>query len=169
MILYELIEDAPYLSILFFLLGVVLIIAETYSAGFGFFGIAGIVSFVACILVSAKTVTQAILLTIVFFIVGFLVFMTFLNTLSKGRVSKKLTLTESTSKELGYSGTDDMGHVLRKTGTTATACRPAGLADIEGIHLDVVSRGEFIEKGEHVEVVEVEGNRIVVRAIPHSS
>jgi membrane-bound serine protease (ClpP class) len=52
---------------------------------------------------------------------------------------------------------------LGKQGTTGSPLRPAGVADFEGERVDVVSRGEYIEAGEPIEVVHVEGNRIVVR------
>ncbi len=35
--------------------------------------------------------------------------------------------------------------------------------DLDGVKLDVVTRGEYIPKDTMVEVIEVEGNRIVVR------
>jgi membrane-bound serine protease (ClpP class) len=41
--------------------------------------------------------------------------------------------------------------------------RPAGIADFHGERVDVVSQGEYIAAGEPVEVVRVEGNRVVVR------
>jgi membrane-bound serine protease (ClpP class) len=41
--------------------------------------------------------------------------------------------------------------------------RPAGIADLEGQRVDVVSDGEFIEVGASITVVRVDGNRIVVR------
>ena len=41
--------------------------------------------------------------------------------------------------------------------------RPAGFALIDGERVDVVSDGEPIEAGTAVEVVRVDGNRIVVR------
>ena len=44
-----------------------------------------------------------------------------------------------------------------------SALRPAGIADIGGARVDVVSDGEFIEPGAAVQVVRVDGNRVVVR------
>jgi membrane-bound serine protease (ClpP class) len=41
--------------------------------------------------------------------------------------------------------------------------RPAGVADIDGSRVDVVSDGEFIETGAAIEVTRVDGNRVVVR------
>jgi membrane-bound serine protease (ClpP class) len=51
---------------------------------------------------------------------------------------------------------------LGKRGTAASPLRPAGIAHIEGERVDVVSDGELIEAGEPVEVIRVDGNRIVV-------
>jgi len=45
--------------------------------------------------------------------------------------------------------------------------RPACIAEIEGKRVDVVSEGELIDAGQIVEVAHVDGNRIVVRRIPH--
>ena len=52
---------------------------------------------------------------------------------------------------------------LGKIGIVVATCRPAGMADFDGVKLDVVTRGEYIEKGAMVDVIEVEGNRIVVK------
>ena len=41
--------------------------------------------------------------------------------------------------------------------------RPSGIADVDGERVDVVSDGEFIERGTQIIVTRVEGNRIVVR------
>jgi membrane-bound ClpP family serine protease len=55
----------------------------------------------------------------------------------------------------------DLGLVGRR-GVAATMLRPAGHATIDGRRVDVVSRGEMIDEGVPVVVVEVEGNRVVV-------
>ena len=54
---------------------------------------------------------------------------------------------------------------LGKRGRAASPLRPAGIADIEGARVDVVSEGELIEPGTPIEVTRVDGNRIVVRQI----
>ena len=45
--------------------------------------------------------------------------------------------------------------------------RPEGVVEIEGERVDVVSDGELIVAGQFVEVTRVEGNKIVVRRVPH--
>jgi membrane-bound serine protease (ClpP class) len=47
-------------------------------------------------------------------------------------------------------------------GTVVTALRPAGRATINGEAFDVVSNGDFIEKGKPIVVTQVQGTRIVV-------
>jgi membrane-bound serine protease (ClpP class) len=61
----------------------------------------------------------------------------------------------------------DEGHasLLGVVGTALTALRPAGIADLAGRRVDVVSDGEYIDAGRPVEVIEEAGSRIVVR--PH--
>jgi membrane-bound serine protease (ClpP class) len=51
-------------------------------------------------------------------------------------------------------------------GTAATPLRPAGIAWLQGERVDVVSQGEYIEADMPIEVVRVDGNRIVVRPMP---
>ena len=51
---------------------------------------------------------------------------------------------------------------LGTEGDVEAPCHPAGMARLAGRRVDVVTRGEWIEAGERVRVVEVEGNRVVV-------
>lgn len=52
---------------------------------------------------------------------------------------------------------------LGKQGRAASVLRPAGIADFEHERVDVVADGVMIEAGEAIEVIRVDGNRIVVR------
>ncbi|MGH7830627.1 MAG: NfeD family protein, partial [Candidatus Binatia bacterium] len=52
---------------------------------------------------------------------------------------------------------------LGKGGTAVSPLRPAGIAEIEGERVDVVSDGELIDSGAPIVVTRVDGNRIVVR------
>ncbi|MCL2365991.1 MAG: hypothetical protein FWC75_02965 [Oscillospiraceae bacterium] len=159
----ELLSNFSWISITLFILGVGFIIVEMYTPGFGIFGALGILSLIACILVTAQTVLQGLVLTGIFFVIILLLLTIFLLFFSK-RLPKKLILHEAETLEQGFSGTEDMKYLMGKTGTVSTSCRPSGSADFDGVKLDVVSNGEFIEKGTLVEVIEIEGNRIVVKA-----
>ena len=55
--------------------------------------------------------------------------------------------------------------LVGKTGVAQTHLRPAGAALIDGQRVDVVAEGERVDAGARVEVVAVEGNRVVVRRV----
>jgi len=75
-----------------------------------------------------------------------------------------VALRKSLKKTEGVtSQSEKLGGYMGKTGTAVTNLRPAGTARIDGRRVDVVSRGEFIEKDKPVRVIAVEGNRVVVR------
>jgi membrane-bound serine protease (ClpP class) len=52
--------------------------------------------------------------------------------------------------------------LLGKEGTLEADCRPAGMARLDDRRVDVVTRGEWIDAGVRVRVIEVQGNRVVV-------
>ena len=49
------------------------------------------------------------------------------------------------------------------TGTALSDLRPSGIADIEGTRVDVVTSGEYVRRGEIIEIISDEGYRRVVR------
>lgn len=83
----------------------------------------------------------------------------------------RLVLTTGMQAELGYISTPESDRrLLERIGTSVSPLRPAGIAEIDGARVDVVSDGGFIEAGVAVEVTRVDGNRIVVRrASPHNN
>ena len=54
-------------------------------------------------------------------------------------------------------------------GVTLTPLRPAGTGLFQGRRLDIMSEGEYVSANTPVTIVQVEGNRIVVRPAPTSS
>lgn len=59
---------------------------------------------------------------------------------------------------------DQDSSLLSQIGTAFSTLRPSGKAHINGKMVDVVSDGDFIDPGTPIQVVEVSGNRVVVRA-----
>ncbi|MCA9795898.1 MAG: hypothetical protein KC910_29020 [Candidatus Eremiobacteraeota bacterium] len=55
---------------------------------------------------------------------------------------------------------------IGSVGVCSSPLRPGGIAEFEGRRVDVVTEGAFIAKGHYVEVVSVQGNKVVVRATP---
>jgi membrane-bound ClpP family serine protease len=63
--------------------------------------------------------------------------------------------------DLNVGNTELVGH----KGVAQTNLRPSGIASIDGQRVDVVTEGGLVERGANVEVVAVEGMRVVVRAV----
>ena len=75
-----------------------------------------------------------------------------------------VTLSTELSSKLGVSSqSPELTQYIDKEGRAITDLHPAGTALVEGKRLDVVSRGEYIEKNAALMVIAVSGNRIVVR------
>ncbi|MDR1107656.1 MAG: nodulation protein NfeD [Spirochaetaceae bacterium] len=63
------------------------------------------------------------------------------------------------------AGGEDYGALEGKTGIAATTLRPSGKVEIEGRLYAAEGDGVFVERGKSVEVIRVQGNRIVVRSL----
>ena len=83
--------------------------------------------------------------------------------LSKGKLKSPIVLDEEQNREEGYLSSGDLNYLLGKQGVAVTDLRPAGVADIEGISFDVLSKGNYILKGSRIEIVKVEGAKLVVQ------
>ena len=59
--------------------------------------------------------------------------------------------------------------LLGSEGTVLSQLRPAGVARLADRRVDVVSRGEWIEAGALVRVIELQGNRVVVARASESA
>lgn len=77
-----------------------------------------------------------------------------------------VTLKQTHGADEGFvAGPGDLAGLVGKDGTSVTVLRPAGMVEIGGRKVDVVTEGEMIESGTPVEVLRVEGNRVIVRQI----
>ncbi|MEN8136359.1 MAG: NfeD family protein [Thermodesulfobacteriota bacterium] len=74
------------------------------------------------------------------------------------------TLQNTLSSASGVvSQSPGLENFLDCVGKSVTDLHPGGTAIIDGQRVDVVSRGEYIEKNKDIVVVEVTGNQIIVR------
>ena len=74
---------------------------------------------------------------------------TSLHSLTKGKLSKSSIVNSHTeSTDAGYRSAEDMQVFLGREGTATTALRPTGLGEFDGIRLNVVSEGDYVEQGQ---------------------
>ncbi len=74
-------------------------------------------------------------------------------------LAMKFTQAGYTSAQMQYKD------LVGQEGVALTSLRPAGMARFGEKKVDVVSEGEVIDPDSRVRVVEVKGNRVVVRAV----
>ncbi len=80
---------------------------------------------------------------------------------------KLLTKTFSVkASEKGFSSARDrLNDLLSEEGVALTTLRPSGIANIKGDKIDVISEGEMISKNTRIKVIDVKGNRIIVKPV----
>ena len=81
------------------------------------------------------------------------------------RILDEIVNSHTESADAGYRSAEDMQVFLGREGTATTALRPTGLGEFDGVRLNVVSEGDFIENGTKIRVTQIEGSRIVVKKV----
>ncbi|MCC5926254.1 MAG: nodulation protein NfeD [Bacteroidetes bacterium] len=164
-------------EILLFALGVGLILVEIFVLpGFGVPGILGIslvlfsmgISLIGNVGLSfpeMHQVTQAIWTMAVTLILGVAMISSMIRYLPDNKMFNKLVLADQTDRNHGYTSSDSKDDLLGLEGVAITSLRPSGTVLIQDRRIDVVSVGEFIEKGAHVKVVDTSGTRVMVNRL----
>ena len=149
------------------LLGMILIIVEVFLPGFGLPGIGGIVLVGAGVVMVGMhfgSLTAVGTLLVIIAVLAVLISWV-LRQASRGGKRSDLFLQE---RDELHTQQEDMKVLVGKAGTTTSVLRPAGIGDFDGVRLNVVTEGGFIEKGQPIEIVRVDGSRIVVRPVSGS-
>lgn len=151
-----------------FFLGLILLIVEAFMPGFGLPGISGILLEVAAIVMTYMSHggLAALGITLVILAVVALAVSLMLRSVNCGRLSKSsVILTDTETAEEGYVAVRDMEVFLGKEGVTTTVLRPTGMAEFDGVKLNVQSDGEYIASAVPVRVERIEGARVIVRRL----
>ncbi len=156
---------AEYWVLILFVFGIALMLVEAFIPGFGVFGIAGLISTLASIVLAAVSVQTGMLMLMISLVlaVAFAVFA--FRFFAKRGALRHIILSEQEKPDLGYVAPLDQKNLVGLQGTAVTALRPSGTAMIGEKRIDVVSEGAFIPPGEAVIVDRVEGVRVIVRRI----
>lgn len=150
------------------LIGTGLLVVETFIPGFGLPGISGIVLQVIAVTLTwmNRGPMAALGMTLIVLSVDAIAVSLALRSATKGKLSKsKIILHDTESNEAGYRSNEDMEVFLGKEGVTTTVLRPTGMAEFDGVRLNVVSEGEFVQMGVKVRIVSVEGSKVLVRTV----
>ncbi len=179
---------AGWLEVLLFLLGLGCLAMEVFVIpGFGVFGVSGALLMFASLVMASQTFGNGILLknndltnatwtmgTLSASIIAVIVMATAISKfLPRIPILNQMILTppgmdtvqspDEPQLRPDLAETGALARLLGAQGETLTMLRPAGKARVNDRLLDVVSDGPFIPQGKSVEIVQISGNRIVVR------
>jgi membrane-bound serine protease (ClpP class) len=159
----------PWVPLGLLVIGALCLLGEVFVLpGFGVCGIAGLVAIGAMtVLVSGSTRAGLIIFvttTVLSVAVGFVA----VRLLPSTRLTRKLILQppdptpELPEQPQGYLP------AVGEQGQAATSLRPGGYATFGSERVDVTSENEYVLKGQAIEVIRVEGQKVVVRSLPSS-
>lgn len=157
---------AGFEAMLLFAIGMILLVLEIFVIpGFGITGVAGIISICFSIIMVFGGIYSALsaIASIITYSVACLLLIYWFGP--KFSLFDRFILKEEISSEQGFVANDNnaFNHLLNLEGVAVSPCRPSGKVKIGDERYDVVSDGDFIEKGSRVQVRRVEGTKIVVR------
>ncbi len=170
---------AEYWEILALFVGVILILVEIFVIpGFGVTGIAGIALTLASLVLimlnndffNFEFVPLGDIVTAMFATLGGItggVLLLFLGgaRLTRTKAFRNIALMDTQEKSEGYTVGPHATTLVGKRGIAQTVLRPSGKIFIDKQLYDAFTRGEFVEKGEEVEVTAVEGVTLRVRKV----
>jgi membrane-bound serine protease (ClpP class) len=177
---------AQWTDLILFGVGVALLLVELLLIpGFGFVGILGIILIVAGIFrmllktpgpyvpAGKEEVVRVIQwMSISLIVSGFGIYVLFKLVRPRTPLFGRLVLAESEKAQEGYSAGAEMAVRARalvgKVGMAKSMLRPAGKAVFDGKLFDVVTQGDMIEKGTRIEIIDVQGNRVIVQRAKES-
>ncbi|MDP6438988.1 MAG: NfeD family protein, partial [Candidatus Brocadiia bacterium] len=162
-------------------IGVVLLIIEVFFIpGFGVAGISGIVLIFASMVLMLQQFTVPgtqsewrafgnnilmVLGTFVASAVALVLLVTHMKSVPLlNRMILRRTLAGAGATAVAGRYGEELSGLVGEVGLALTALRPAGRAEFGDRQADVVTQGEFLERGTRVEVMEVHGPRVVVKA-----
>ena len=175
-------EVAAVWEIVLFIIGLTMLAIELFvTPGFGILGITGLIccfmalllSFQNFLLPSTKQESDLLLFNL-FVICGgigldVLAIMLISKFLPDSAPLQRLSVATVQRSEDGYSmAIPGFEKLPGQSGVAISALRPAGRAEIGSVAYDVVTQGDFINPGEKILVIEVQGNRIIVDKVRNS-
>ena len=150
-------------------LGILLIFVEILILpGFGAAGVPGIILLIVgfWMIWSKSGVTTALIYASVALIFVIPIAIFGLSLIRESPIGKTFILSAAQRSEEGFQAApEELTALVGKSGKSVTPLRPAGVALINGQRVDIVTQGEFVESETEIEVIQVEGSRVVVRSL----
>jgi len=157
--------DSFTIMIILYFLGLLLMIIDGKLINDGTLAILGVVSMLISVGLAAHNI-YAGMYAIIGVVVGGGLSFSLPKFLPSRNMWAKLTLKDRLTKEAGYSSINvEYEKLVGQQGTTLTDLRPIGTIRINDQDYSAISNAEWIPKHSTVEIVQVDGTRILVRKI----
>lgn len=150
--------------VLCMLIGVSLLVAEVFLPGFGLPGISGLALLTLGIVLTwiHYGVAAGLSVTLISLALAGISISISIKSAANGKIARSALFLKSVTPPAD----DEENKAFEgREGVTVTTLRPIGVAEFDGVRLNVVTEGEFIDRGATVRVIRVEGGRIIVRAV----
>lgn len=152
-------------TIICLVIGLVMLVIELFTPGIGVAGATGLVALIAVVVMQLGWGNPRVALYIIAIslLIIILALIWIIRSLQRGRLSKSfLVLNEQVDGTSVPDVASAKSDLVGKSGVALTPLRPAGIAEIEGKRVDVMTAGAFLAKGCRVTVVKAEGMHILV-------
>ncbi len=154
---------ASYGVLILFFVGIILLLFEFFIPGFGVMGIAGIISMCTAIVMASLNTMLGLKTLAISLILALIVIIVLAKYFGSRGMWSRIILRDSQENKDGYSAPKIQAELVNTVGRAITPLRPAGTADFDGNIVDVVAETGYIATGQAVQVIKVEGVRVVVR------
>lgn len=157
--------NSQWTSLVIFVTGLILLVIEAIVPGFGLPGISGIILVILGTILAMGSLSTALMSISIAIIITAIITMLLVKYGHRSPFLDKIVLTTHQKDEEGYLSSFTKDEYLGKEGITISELRPSGIIEIDGKRLDALSDGTFIPKQTNIEVVRVEGSKIIVRRV----
>jgi len=150
------------LIISIYIIGLLLIVIDGKVVNDGTLATLGAASMLLAVGLAADSLVAG-LYAVIGVIIGGAASFLFLKAFKQRDMWSKLTLRDQLTKELGYiSMNTEYEQLIGKKGVTLNDLRPVGTVRIDSQDYSAVSNGQWVEKDTEIEVVAVDGTKILV-------
>ncbi len=172
-----LVQLAGWEELILFMAGVILLLVEVLVIpGFGITGVLGIIAILGSLILSLvgrfdlltfqDIVRMALSKVLAALFGGIILAVVLFKLFPRTAVGRQVILKDAEKQDEGFvAQRTERAELMGLIGTAVTPLHPSGTMLLKNKRYDVVTEGDFIEKGSQVEVLQIEGARIVVRRV----
>lgn len=162
---YHLTGETGLWVVLLYILGLLLFIVDGKVVNDGTVAALGVILMILGLAIPSPNMIYGILVSMAFLVGGFSSLL-FLKVFPPRNMWSKMTLKNKLSSEEGYNSINETYvQLVGRKGVTVSPFRPTGTVKIDDELYSATSGSQWLSEGETIEVISVDGTRIVVRRV----